>query len=504
MPSFAFWKSSKPNESKPLLSDAAVAEQLSAIVPGTSKTVDLNPGNQDSGVFFFDEDAQEIPVDHSPLIESTLSPPSQPQPEEPEQAELAASTPVANVPLHIDELSLHPESPSLMPEHASQTHVINVSNVSEHLAVEENVDSKFEDVSMNPTQLEPPPPTTPKLEQQHPTILESVQDKEAPHPSPRKPISHVPRETGPSLSVIKRPASAGPRKTETEIRDQDSGVYVFDNESSPAHSRPSSIASEENILARSRVSSLSRPAAASPQRTNSIARLQRPAELNLGFDSAPGPAKPRSELDLRYDLVRNSKTQSKAALRSPTQLLQDRLNMSPKKRETEEKVRIYKPPRASINGCMLPGPGAQAEAFTSTSVRAKTEMEGRPAWWCKFDKLVIFDGIEELGDGEMRLRTRTSKGLSIARRLGDLETVVIPLDCSHCHEMLNRHEWKYDMRVCKRSVCWDCRERCKWEFEQQKMASAATLRTDANRERADSVLQDEQIRSHQLVKEVER
>lgn len=500
MPSFAFWKSSKPNESKPpLLSDAAVAEQLSAMVPGISKTVDLDPGNQDSGVFFFDEDAQEIPVDHSPMIEPMLSPPSEHKLEEPEQVELAAGTSVANVPLEINELSLHPELPSPTPKHPLQANASNVSNVSEQLAIEEKVDPKPEDTLMNPAQLKSPSIVS-TLEEQHTTVLKSDQDEEVPHLSPLKPISSIPRERGPSLSVEKRPSPTVSRKIESEMRDQDSGVYMFDSESSPAHSRPSSIASEENVFARSRVSSLSRPAASSPQRTNSIARLQRPAELNLGFDNAPGPAKPRSELDLRYDLVRNSKTQSKAALRSPTQLLQDRLNMSPKKKEIEDKVRIYKPPRATINGCVLPGPGAQVEAFTSASVRAKTERGGLPAWWCKFDKLVIFDGVEQLGDGEMKLKTRTSKGLSIARRLGDLETVMIPLDCSHCHEMLNRHEWKYDMRVCKRSVCWDCRERCKWEFEQQKMVAAATVRTDANRERADSLLQDEQNRNQKLVK----
>lgn len=199
---------------------------------------------------------------------------------------------------------------------------------------------------------------------------------------------------------------------------------------------------------------------------------------------------------MRYDLIRNSKTQSKAALRSPTQLLQDRLNMSPKKKDAE-KVRVFTPPQATVNGCLLPGPGAQAQVFTSTSVRARTEAGGRPAWWCKFDKLVVFDGFEQV-DGESRPMTRTTKGLTIAKRRGDLETVVIPLDCTHCHEMLNRHEWKSDMRVCKRSVCWDCKERCKWEFEQEKMMTAATPRTEANRDRADSVLQDEPGRSHNL------
>ncbi|KAF2631376.1 hypothetical protein BU25DRAFT_428346 [Macroventuria anomochaeta] len=430
MPSFAFWKSSKPDESKsPLLSDAAVTEELSVIIPGTSKAVDLNPGNQDSGIFLFDEDAQELPGDQTPTV-----------------VELKKN--------------------------------------------EENA----------PRTRSPAPEST-SIEEPSATI-EPSQEEEGTSTSRSRPLSLVPKESGSALSVEKRADPVALGKIETNLRDRDSGVYMSDNESSPAFSQPSSIASNDHVLARSRVSSLSKPTTASPQPTKSIARLQRPAELNLGFNSAPDPAKPRSELDLRYDLIRNSKTKSKAALRSPTQLLQDRLNMSPKKRDVEEKVHVFTPPRATVNGCLIPGPGAQAEAFTSTSVRAKTEAGGRPAWWCKFDKLVVFDGIEQQGDGEMRLRTRTSKGLSIARRLGDLETVVIPLDCAHCHEMLNRHEWKYDMRVCKRSVCWDCKERCKWEYEQEKMASTATPRTDANRERADSMLQDEQSRGHGMTKEI--
>jgi hypothetical protein len=181
--------------------------------------------------------------------------------------------------------------------------------------------------------------------------------------------------------------------------------------------------------------------------------------------------------------------------------LQDRLNISTRRKDVGEKVRVFTPPRATVSGCLLPGPGAQAEAFTSTSVRAKTESGSRPAWWCKVDKLVVFDGIESQGDGELKLKTRTSKGLTIARRRGDLETVVIPMDCAHCIEMLNRHEWKYDMRVCKRSVCWDCKERCKWEFEQEKTANVSTPRADVNRERADSML-DDHSRSYGLTKEV--
>ena len=177
--------------------------------------------------------------------------------------------------------------------------------------------------------------------------------------------------------------------------------------------------------------------------------------------------------------------------------------MSSKKEKVEDKTRVFIPPRATTDGCWLPGPGAQVDAFTSTSVRARTEAGNRPAWWCKFDKLVVFDGIEEGEYGETKIHTRTSKGLSIARRRGELESIVIPLDCAHCQEMLNRHEWKYDMRVCKRSVCWDCKERCKWELEEEKRVDEAGIyKSDGNRYRADSVLQDGQNHGEDMLQKV--
>ncbi|KAF1931932.1 uncharacterized protein M421DRAFT_417666 [Didymella exigua CBS 183.55] len=493
MPSFAFWKSSKLDESQsPLLSDAAVKE-LSVIIPNVSKAVDLNPGNQDSGVFLFDEDAQEIPGDQTPIIGPTPGHPiekSPEQPVEPTQPNTSSATDLEISLLEVHEPSPHRESPALVPEEPLvQTYVEATEQMGSQQEMKEEVAA----------QAKLPLPELRSLAEPSP-VLDSTQDEEHVSTLQSRPVSLVPKESDPTLAVEKSAVPAALGKIETGARDRDSGIYLSDNESSSARSRPSSIASNETAPLRSRVTSLSKPSTSSPQRTNSIARLQRPAELNLGFSGAQNTAKPKSELDMRYDLIRNSKTRSKAALRSPTQLLQDRLNMSPKKKEAE-RVRIFTPPRVTVNGCLLPGPSAQAEAFTSTSVRARTETGGRPSWWCKFDKLVVFDGIEQ-ADGEMRLRTRTSKGLTIARRQGDLETVVIPLDCTHCHEMLNRHEWKYDMRVCKRSVCWDCKERCKWEFEQERIMTATTPRADANRDRADSVLQDGQVSGHVLRKEI--
>lgn len=296
------------------------------------------------------------------------------------------------------------------------------------------------------------------------------------------------------MSAAPQRPDAPKRAATTGDRDRDSGVYFSDSENTPPSSRPSSICSTRSAAPK-----------LIPQRTGSLARLQRPAELNLGFNAAD-PAKPRSELDLRYDLIRNSQNRNKAALRSPTSLLKDRLNLSPQKAEHEEKVRIFTPPKPILNGCILPGPAIQMEAFTGSSVRARIENGGRPAWYCKFDKLVVFDGVEESEDGNLTFKTRTSKGLSIARRRGDTETVIIPMDCSHCQEMLNRTEWKYEIQICKRGVCWDCRERCRWELEQEAVETneqkSEDERTDANRIRADSVLQDDNVPEEELLAKI--
>ncbi|KAF2648802.1 hypothetical protein K491DRAFT_771856 [Lophiostoma macrostomum CBS 122681] len=173
----------------------------------------------------------------------------------------------------------------------------------------------------------------------------------------------------------------------------------------------------------------------------------------------------------------------------------------------EMEIRIFTPPRPMLNGCILPGPERQLEGFQGRDVRARTE-QGRPAWWCKVDRVVVFDGVE--GDDEggqvLKYKTRSSKGLSIARRRGDSEVVIIPLDCAHCQEMLNRQEWKYDVQVCKRSVCWECRERCMWEdkqeIEQGIEGKSELANMEKNRERADSVLADEQARDEELMRKL--
>lgn len=232
-------------------------------------------------------------------------------------------------------------------------------------------------------------------------------------------------------------------------------------------------------------------------------RLHRPTELNLG-NMTSNPSKPQSELEKQFDLMRNSKTQAKAALRSPTQLLKQRLSTSSGSEKRESKVHAFVPPQPLRNGCLMPGPAGQMASFASTSVRARTQ-GGRPAWWCKTDKLVVFDGIDLQDDGTEKVHTRTSKGLSIARRRGDIETIIVPMTCAHCQDMLHRTEWKQEVRVCRRSVCWDCKERSKWEMEQEnkeRAESTGLIETNEIRERADSVLQDDSIEEEDMLQKV--
>lgn len=69
MPSFAFWKKFKSETKSSVLSDAAVAEELRAIIPPTPGKVELSFEDNDSGIFLFDDDAEEFSmsllIDHA-------------------------------------------------------------------------------------------------------------------------------------------------------------------------------------------------------------------------------------------------------------------------------------------------------------------------------------------------------------------------------------------------------------------------------------------------------
>ncbi|USP75085.1 hypothetical protein yc1106_02359 [Curvularia clavata] len=420
MPSFAFWKSSKTEEvaQEPLLAVDAVPNESkgSTIVP---KNLDLDPGNEDSGVFLFDE--SDLPAQETPLLQQ-------------EEVTMGADA-------------------------------ISLRDASNFCTSNKDVDRVY-----------PSPGTSPEQSCLSPAVPQSI-SSETHFKKPRV-----------IVKVTRKAPSPEEQKPDLNTH-HDSPAYS---------SRPTSLNAIDTTL--SRVSSITSKHATptrslAPQRTESLARLRRPAELNLSTSPTTSDAsRPRSELEQRHALIRNSKTQSKAALRSPTALLEERLNQCTSNRDLQQrpspKTRVFTPPPPTPeNGCWIPGPGAQANPFTSSSIRACTEATKRPAWWCKFDKLVVFDGMCDDGKGTLEICTRTSKGLTIARRRGELESIVMPLGCAHCQDMLKRHEWKYDMRVCKRNVCWECRERCLWEWEEELRGRAAD-KADGSRERADSVLQE--------------
>jgi hypothetical protein len=62
MPSFAFWKKFKSVTGSSVLSDAAVAKELRAIIPSSPEKAELDFEDHDSGIFMFDEDAEEFSV----------------------------------------------------------------------------------------------------------------------------------------------------------------------------------------------------------------------------------------------------------------------------------------------------------------------------------------------------------------------------------------------------------------------------------------------------------
>jgi hypothetical protein len=59
---FAFWKKFRSETRSSVLSDAAVAKELRAIIPPTPGKMEVTFEDHDSGVFLFDEDAEEFSV----------------------------------------------------------------------------------------------------------------------------------------------------------------------------------------------------------------------------------------------------------------------------------------------------------------------------------------------------------------------------------------------------------------------------------------------------------
>jgi hypothetical protein len=143
--------------------------------------------------------------------------------------------------------------------------------------------------------------------------------------------------------------------------------------------------------------------------------------------------------------------------------------------------------------CILPGPKHTSRPFDITSIKGTTTT-GRPAWYCRHDKLVVFDGLAPstpylYGRHDKRLLVRTSKGLEMARKNCPKETIEVEIKCAHCRDALGMGIWKYEVRVRKGGVCEGCRRRCwglvegSWEEESgvaKEVEAAASVEASAD------------------------
>ncbi|KAF2432830.1 hypothetical protein EJ08DRAFT_608720, partial [Tothia fuscella] len=150
---------------------------------------------------------------------------------------------------------------------------------------------------------------------------------------------------------------------------------------------------------------------------------------------------------------------------------------------------MQQPKTPISDGCILPGPARSANPFETGSVRASTA-SGCPAWYCRHDQLVIFDGIQtHPKSGVKTFLCRTSKGLEVARKHCPKERVYVNLTCGHCKDMLGKSKWIFEARVRQLSVCVKCRERCL--REEETMMKTTRRQNDVEmKDRRDSFLTD--------------
>jgi hypothetical protein len=163
---------------------------------------------------------------------------------------------------------------------------------------------------------------------------------------------------------------------------------------------------------------------------------------------------------LRHNLERNASKRSSTTARPVTlsRILHD-ANTSPSQQPSPTQGGVNRSTASLRPGCILSSAGEMA------NIRAVTH-SGLPVWWCRFDNMVIFDGMLKNGDTGVSVpMTRSSKGLPIANAKGMVETVRFQLDCDHCKHILRFATWKYAARVCQRSVCAACRVKCVQEQE---------------------------------------
>lgn len=144
---------------------------------------------------------------------------------------------------------------------------------------------------------------------------------------------------------------------------------------------------------------------------------------------------------------------------------------------------------APVNSrCILPGPKYMNRPFDITAISGRTET-GKAAWWCRHDRLVVFDGLTPPPEDEpdtdrhwKRLLVRTSKGLEMSRKNCKKEVIHVDIPTGHCRMLLGKEKWVFEAKVKRSRVCGGCLERCWGEVERQEAASAAVKQEDRRRD----------------------
>jgi hypothetical protein len=130
--------------------------------------------------------------------------------------------------------------------------------------------------------------------------------------------------------------------------------------------------------------------------------------------------------------------------------------------------------------CILPGPKYTSRPFDITAIKGTTAT-GKAAWWCRHDRLVVFDGLKPVdehhtGRHHKRLLVRSSKGLEMSRRNCPKEVIHVDIPCQHCRDTLGKKSWKYEARVQKTRICERCQNKCWAEVEARHLEEEITVR----------------------------
>lgn len=143
-------------------------------------------------------------------------------------------------------------------------------------------------------------------------------------------------------------------------------------------------------------------------------------------------------------------------------------------------------PQTPINPtCILPGPKYTKRPFDITAIKGTTAA-GKAAWWCRHDRLVVFDGLKPEQEDYTeknwkRLLVRTSKGLEMSRKNCPKEVIRVDIPCGHCRDALGMQSWMYEAKIKKSRICEGCQAKCWEEVEKEKVEIAARVENEDNR-----------------------